>query len=327
MTVELELLTREELDAILAEMADGQAAPAGASRLAAPFRRDRTQERAERPDPAPELRRAVASFAESWGSQLANRYQRRVRCALIGWEEVDTFVFAQSLLASDRPTLFGTDPGAPAGFALVSRPLGFALLSLSFGGRRGSTTTIPERPYTRIELRFLGHLAGQLVGELQRMAEAQRGAFSAPTLPALQLRETVTPEDLVERAASKVVLASLDVTGQDLEGRVRLAFPRSWVQAPASRETGARPARDPGLEAAVVDLPVRVCAEVGHAELGLRRLGSLAPGDVVELRRSVSDGLLVRVGGRPKFRAVRGNVGGRLAVQVVDRIGGGGSAS
>ena len=46
----------------------------------------------------------------------------------------------------------------------------------------------------------------------------------------------------------------------------------------------------------------------------------LAPGDVITLKPATSSGLLLHVEGRPKFRALRGKVEGRLAVQVLDRV-------
>ena len=313
MTVDLELLTREELDAILSEVGRGLVPGSGDAKLAEPFRRDRSRDRAEPAERAPELRRAVARFAESWGKQLANRYQRRIGCSLIAWEERDLASFGQSLLPTDCLALFELEPGGQPGFAMFARPLAFALLTLSFGGRRASGAAVPERSYTRIERRFLRHLATQLVAELE-------GVCGPVVALDPQLKDLVGPEELPGRAASKLILASLHVSGQDVEGRVRIGLPQSWALAPASREAEPGPSGGRALEGTVVDLPVRVCAEVGWAELGLRRLASLRPGDVLELRRSAPDGFLVRVAGRPKFRAVSGSVGGRLAVQVVDRI-------
>ncbi|MDJ0847854.1 MAG: FliM/FliN family flagellar motor switch protein [Myxococcota bacterium] len=313
MTVDLELLTREELDAILSEVDRGLAGASGDARLAAPFRRDRSRERQEPVERAPELRRAVGRFAESWGKQLANRYQRRIACSLIAWEEQDLGSVMPGLLPTDCVALFELEPGGQAGFALFGRPLAFTLLALSFGGRRSAGVAVPERAYTRIEQRFLHHLTAQLMGEF----EATCGAVVAMRP---RVKEVVGRDELGSHAASKLVLASLHVSSVDFEGRVRVALPQSWAFASASREVEPRPSGAHALEGTVVDLPVRVCAEVGYADIGLRRLASLQPGDVLELRRSAPDGFLVRVAGRPKFRAVSGSVGGRLAVQVVDRI-------
>ncbi len=313
MTMDLELLTREELDAILSEVGRGLPAASGDAKLAAPFRRDRARERAEPVERAPELRRAVGRFAEAWGKQLANRHQRRIRCSLIAWEDQEIGAFAQSLLPTDCLALFELEPAGQAGFALFARPLAFSLLALSFGGRRASGVAVPERDYTRIERRFLHHLATQLVAELEE-------ACSPVVATAPRVTGVVAVDELAGRAASKLVVASLQVEGPDVAGRVRVALPQSWAYASAQRDAEPRPSGGHALEGAVADLPVRVCAEVGYAELGLRRLAALRPGDVLELRRSAPDGFLVRVAGRPKFRAVSGSVGGRLAVQVVDRI-------
>ena len=63
-------------------------------------------------------------------------------------------------------------------------------------------------------------------------------------------------------------------------------------------------------------------AEVGRAEITLGELGRLQPGDEIPLRAAAPEGYVVSIEGQPKFRAVRGSVGGRLAVQILERIEG-----
>jgi flagellar motor switch protein FliM len=55
-------------------------------------------------------------------------------------------------------------------------------------------------------------------------------------------------------------------------------------------------------------------------ELPLRRLASLQVGDLLPLEAADGEGLVVRVENEPKFRAERGSVGKRLAVQLLERL-------
>jgi flagellar motor switch protein FliM len=50
---------------------------------------------------------------------------------------------------------------------------------------------------------------------------------------------------------------------------------------------------------------------------------NLQAGSVVPIDAASDGSLLVRVAGRPKFRAIRGALGQRLAVQLTERIAGG----
>jgi flagellar motor switch protein FliM len=67
-------------------------------------------------------------------------------------------------------------------------------------------------------------------------------------------------------------------------------------------------------------MPVAVRVEAGHAEVPLQQVAALQVGDVIPLERSDSRGLLVRVEEEPKYVAVRGAVGARLAVQLVKSL-------
>ena len=61
--------------------------------------------------------------------------------------------------------------------------------------------------------------------------------------------------------------------------------------------------------------------EAGTADVTLAQLSRLQVGDVLDLDASEAGLLTVRVEGRPKFSAVRGAVGGRAALQIVNHVG------
>ncbi len=61
-------------------------------------------------------------------------------------------------------------------------------------------------------------------------------------------------------------------------------------------------------------------AEIGSVEMSLADLSSLSEGDVIAIEPIDGDELVATVGGIPKFHAIRGAVGRRLAVQLTQRI-------
>lgn len=67
-----------------------------------------------------------------------------------------------------------------------------------------------------------------------------------------------------------------------------------------------------------VDVPVT--AELGSANITLRELLELAPGDVVQLNRNISELLPVSVGGQLALMARPGTHRGRVALQIIGRI-------
>lgn len=74
------------------------------------------------------------------------------------------------------------------------------------------------------------------------------------------------------------------------------------------------------LKKLVGEVPVEVEVMLGEAQVEMQQLLNLEQGDVIVLDRRVDEPLEVRVGGVPKFRAVPGVVGKRLAVVVTGLV-------
>lgn len=76
---------------------------------------------------------------------------------------------------------------------------------------------------------------------------------------------------------------------------------------------------DPRMAEALVDVPVEVVAELGRISLGLRRVLTMQPGQVLRLSTAVDDPAVVRVGGVAKFTASPVISRGQIAVQIKAR--------
>ncbi len=312
MSTEAELLTREELDAILSS-ADAFAAEEP-SRLAAPFRSAR--ERSRSGPRHPELHRALEWMASRYGRELASRHQRRIHCELSGWDEMGAEEATQFLIESDRVVLFETRPNPATGFLLFSRPVLFALMALSFGGRRIDRETVPSRPYTRIEQRFLRWLAEAIVPMLESELRPLRGT-------GIELGAVGAHAEILDRCTGSLLVATLALEGLVPVGRVRIALPLSGLEAPpaALRTSGAKAAQalPVGIDTLLQEVGLDLRVELGTAEITLRRLSELQPGDLIHLQPSDPDGYLVRIEGQPKFTATPGSVGSRTAIQIQER--------
>lgn len=267
------------------------------------------------------LRRALERFGREQARALASRLQRRIDVELLALDEARADELAAAMLPSDRVLVFAPGAGAERGFVLVSRPLLFAWMRLAFGAREPGTLPTPERPYSQIELRFLRRIGAELV---ERLASAT-GFAGTPEIHGLEGAAA-----LHEARASRLVLASFELTGFEEIGRLRLALPRALLgsEAPAA---GAR--SEPDVEArralacGVLDTPVRVSAAAGTARISLARLAALKVGDVLPVTARRDGAVVVGVEGVARFCGVRGAQDGRLAVQIVDRLDAGEEAA
>jgi flagellar motor switch protein FliM len=216
------------------------------------------------------------------------------------------------MLATDTPVALRFEPAGATGAMLIGRTLLYGWLTLCFGGEiDASPLFVPDRRCTRIEL-----------VQLRRAALEFAQGLAAALRPIAELRIEVSavmePELIATEIAPRLWVASYEASGFGELARLRIALPDAlWARTRESRPSaGARTAIGDLLH----EMPVRVRAEIGSAEIALRGLRSLRAGDVVFLEPAAADAVLVRVEGEPKFRAVRGQVGSRLAVRITERL-------
>ncbi len=299
-----EILTREELAAILASEgteADFSGPPAAWQQARAPMHRTGP------------LARALSRFADEQSRQLSTLHQRAIRFSLLGCESALTAEFAGSLISSDRAVRIARPQQAHAGAILIGRSLFYAWLTMSLGGPADTPLLIPHRPYSAIERRFLRVFARELSRQLER-------AFQDIEPLQIDVTDILEPEMIPEALPPRLWVACFDVSGFGDVVRLRIALPTSWIDALERAGDVAGPQRDDFLKSRLRDTPLAIRAEIGNAELALRELTELAVGDTIPLRAADGGSILVRLEDHPKFRAVLGSVGSRLAIRVVEEI-------
>ena len=303
-TAENAVLSREELDALLEEMPRIQTSEADDPDSRAPEFAD------------VELQRANENFAFEQGLMLSNRQQRVISFSLIGQREIEVPELAELMLPTDLVGEFQVLPKGSRAYLLLSRPFFFQLLSMSFGaGPTIKPTRPPTRDYSRIERRFYGRAAREMLDQLE-------AAWRSVTSLSLRWSGLVSRSSVAESEAGRAVLATFDVKGFGEPCRVRIAIPID----PFVTQAGARPRRRTAAEAtgvSLLDVPIRLRAQIGTAEMTLAETARLKPGSVIELDSPSDGSLIVKIGGQEKFRAVAGTRGPKRAVQLGERIGNG----
>ena len=295
------LLSREELAALLDEL-----------------RQEHPSRAAFGEPPAPRflsLARVLGEFAEDQSRALSTLHQRAILLTLMDLDEVQLREFGAILLATDRVVELHLDPGGHRLWMLLGRSFVYGWLALAFGAKSDAPMlAVPERGYTRIEEHFLRRAASDLAHQLERTWSARQPV----QLWVVELHEAAA----FLNGAQRFAMASFDVTGLGDVCRLRLLVPQGLFGSDADeQESGEeREHVQTALQSAVLDMQVRIRAEVGHADVPLRQVAALQIGDVIPLEPSDPRGLLVRVEDEPKYVGERGAVGGRLAVQLIDSV-------
>ncbi len=297
------MLSREELDALLEEMPKVWIG-------------EDVDHESEGPEFADiELQRANENFAFEQGLMLSNRQQRVISFSLIGQREIEMPELAELMLPTDLVGEFQILPKGSVAYLLLSRPFFFQLLSMNFGaGPTIKPTRPPTREYSRIERRFYVRAAREMLDQLE-------AAWRAVTSLSLRWNGLASRSSVAESDAGRAVLATFDVKGFGEPCRVRIAIPVE----PFESEGGTRPKRRAAESAGVslLDVPIRLRAQIGTAEMTLAETARLKPGSVIELDSPSDGSLVVKIGGQEKFKAIAGTRGPKRAVQLAERIGNG----
>ncbi len=204
------------------------------------------------------------------------------------------------------------DEGAPR--AALAAPVDAALrwVSLLLGG---SGEGLAVRELSQLERELLADVAGQFA------AAAVEGLTAAgcPTLtPAEELSREADflPDDAVG-VGIRIPLAGEGAK----EPEMALIFPRDYfadvIPGLADAPLGQAEAREL-MMAHLGSMTVQATAIVGEAELAMRELLSLEPGDVLLLEQDAADPAALHIGGREVFHGSLAQSEGHYALQLVD---------
>ena len=117
-------------------------------------------------------------------------------------------------------------------------------------------------------------------------------------------------------------------SGEFLLGDLRLVIPYAALEphlkmldlGPGARFRQAPGALRKQIEKTVAPVELDMSVVLGEAQLSMRQLLALKPGDVVQLDRRIGEPLVAPVQGRPKFFGQIGLMGNRLAFQVAGTV-------
>jgi flagellar motor switch protein FliM len=102
--------------------------------------------------------------------------------------------------------------------------------------------------------------------------------------------------------------------------KVAVSMGAEALEAALKEKDGDEPMLgDPRMAEALHDVPVEIVAELGRVSLGLRRLLTLQPGQVLRLSSAVDDPAVIRVEGVAKFVGSPVISRGQLAIQIKAR--------
>ncbi|GAB4387968.1 MAG: flagellar motor switch protein FliM [Thermodesulfovibrionales bacterium] len=314
------VLSQDEVDAILGGVESGEIATetaAGSPEGVKPYD-FKAQERIIR-GRMPGLELANDRFTRLFRNSLSSIIMKFIDVRIHNVEMMAFSEFMKTLPLPSSINLFKMDP--LKGFALfvIEAPMVFGFIEYFFGGGAKPYVKSEGRYFTPIEQRMIKKVAALA---LRDMAASWSGL--APIKPEYVGLEMNPQFVTIVTGSESVIKIEIEIEVEDFTGRASFCIPYSMVEPIKEKlYSGIQDDRQDtdhrwveGLKHILGRSYARVRVEMGTAELTVRELMGLEPGNIITLGKSVSDDLVVRVEGVPKFAGVPGYSKGNQAVKI-----------
>jgi flagellar motor switch protein FliM len=314
------VLSQEEVDSLLKGVSSGEIeteieeeAPSGG---VIPY--DFTKQEQMLRGRLPALGVVNERFAANFRTTLSSMVRKSVD---VETEPVDMVKFEDFRLSLPVPTslhIFRIDPLVGQAMVVFDGRLVFSLIECYFGGKGTEHVRIEGRDFTAIENAMIRKVVRacleDLAGAWERVYTVKMTYLRSEVNP--EFAAIVLPGDLVV-----VIRCNVDIEG--VGGHMSLCIPYSTIEPIRDRFYGGLQDLPKGsrkwkkrLEARIKAIPVDIVVELGATEITAERMLGLQPGDVIQLERFISDPLVGRVHGIPKFLGCPGTQKANRALKV-----------
>ncbi len=240
---------------------------------------------------------------------------------------VDQLTYEEFIRSIPNPTtlaVINMDPLKGSAVLEIDPSITFTIIDKLFGGM-GEPVKM-SRELTDIELSVMEGIIVRILGNLREawsnVIDLRPRLGNIETNP--QFAQIVPPNDMV-------VLITLETKVGEVEGMTNLCIPYISIEPVISKlsaqymyssiRKGATDENLSIIQSRLESVTLPVVAEIGEAKISFREVLSLLPGDVIKLPDTkIGSDMVLKVGGRKKFKCRPGLVSSRIAVKIGDKI-------
>ncbi|MEL1134287.1 flagellar motor switch protein FliM [Desulfitobacterium sp. THU1] len=321
-----EVLSQEEIDALLNALSDGQVD-------AEEIKTTKTQKKIrvydfKRPnkfskDQIHSLQNIYENYCRSLTTYLSGNLHTVIEAKVSSIEQITYDEFIRSLPNPTILSLYTLSPLEGTLLMEMSPAVAFAIIDRLLGGQGQSSEK--NRDLTEIERTIIAHRTEQMIEMISEawteVMESEPEFIVLETNP--QFTQIVAPNEMI-------ILVTLEVTIGEMVGMINMCLPYLVLepildklstlflfstQAKENTKEQVNVIRKK-IEWAKVDMTTLL----GYSEILVRDLLELEPGDVIPLMQNVKEPLPVFVGSYRKFRGVPGLQGDHLAIQLTEIV-------
>jgi flagellar motor switch protein FliM len=314
------ILTKAEIEALLNAVFDGRIEPEKelAKAEGAVVNYDLFNTEAHKGF-VPNLDIIYDSFIRYNRVNLSNRLRKVVEIKKIGARSYKFDDFLQTLPSPVCMAIFKIDPLKGAALISFDSTLVLSLVDSLLGGTGTSKVSMANRLFTSIELRLMEKISKDILQDLEKawapLYATHMNLLRMEMNP--RLINIVPPE-------YQIVTMSLKIQIEDISGNMVFAIPYMTIDPIREKlKAGMQfdlmaidPQWSSRLTKGLLEAPMELSVEMGNANITLRELLDLAPGDTIMLDKPCSSELQVKLEGTTKYLGVPGIKHGNRAIQI-----------
>jgi len=322
-----EILSQDEIDALLTAISTGEVDTTDYS--AAKEQRKVKIYDFRRPDKfSKDQIRTLQMMHETFARLTTTALSAQLRALVsVHVASVDQLTYEEFIRSIPNPTtlaVINMDPLKGSAVLEIDPSITFTIIDKLFGGM-GESAKI-SRELTDIELSVMEGIIVRILGNLREawsnVIDLRPRLGNIETNP--QFAQIVPPNDMV-------VLITLETKVGEVEGMTNLCIPYITIEPVISKlsaqywyssiRKGATDENMVIIQNRLENVELPIVAEIGEVEITMQEILELSVGDVVKLPyTSVNSDMVLRVGGRKKYKCRPGLIGSRVAIQIGDKI-------
>ncbi|GAB6089851.1 flagellar motor switch protein FliM [Spirochaeta dissipatitropha] len=240
---------------------------------------------------------------------------------------VDQLTYEEFIRSIPNPTtlaVINMDPLKGSAIMEIDPSITFSIIDRLFGGQgEGAKVTrdltdIEQSVMEGIIVRILGNMReawAQVIDLRPRLGQIETNPQFAQIVPPTEMVVLVTLETKVGEVEGMMNFCIPYLTIEPIIGKLSAQYWYSTVRRGATTENLNI------LRERLSSIEVDLVAEIGRMSLTVRDVLSLSPGDVIRLQNTrTGDPFSLNIGNRPKFLCNPGQVGNKLAVQILRKL-------
>ena len=322
-----EILSQDEIDALLTAISAGEVDTTDYS--AAREQRKVKIYDFRRPDKfSKDQIRTLQMMHETFARLTTTALSAQLRALVsVHVASVDQLTYEEFVRSIPNPTtlaVINMDPLKGSAVLEIDPSITFTIIDKLFGGS-GDSARI-TRELTDIELSVMEGIIVRILGNLREawsnVIDLRPRLGNIETNP--QFAQIVPPNDMV-------VLITLETKVGDVEGMTNLCIPYITIEPIISKlsaqywyssiRKGVTDENLATIQARLETVELLVVAEIGEVPITVNEVMELTVGDVIKLPDTKVDSeMVLRLGGRKKYKCRPGLIGNRVAIQIGEDI-------